>query len=112
MIRRPLLRRHDVETPLTVALATLGLVLSGTIGASPAYAAPDVVYDAIGPTVPSNVPSVSFAAESINEFGDLVTLAPGPRELTTVSVLMSTQACETGVARRASQHLARPLTIR
>ena len=51
---------------------------------------------AIGPTVPSNVPSVSFAAESINEFGDLVTLAPGPRELTTVSVLMSTQACETG----------------
>jgi hypothetical protein len=53
------------------------------------------VYDAIGPTVPSNVTSLYFAS-GINEFGDLVTLAPGARELTTVSVLMSTQACETG----------------
>ena len=101
--RRPMIRRPLRLTTtrrrarlLTVALATLGLALSGTIGSSPAYAAPDVVYDAIGPTVPSNVPSVSFAAESINEFGDLVTLAPGPRELTTVSVLMSSQACEAG----------------
>ena len=81
MIRRPLRLKTTRRRGrlLTVALATLGLVLSGTIGTSPAYAAPDVVYDAIGPTVPSNVPSVSFAAESINEFGDLVTLAPGPR---------------------------------
>ena len=42
--------------------AALGLVVSGTIGSSAAQAAPDVVYDAIGPTLPSNVPSLSFEA--------------------------------------------------
>jgi hypothetical protein len=78
------------------ALAAVGLVVSGTIGSSVAYAAPDVVYDALGPTVPSNVPSLHFAGQLINEFGDLVTLAPGPRELTTVSVEMSIWACESG----------------
>ncbi len=76
--------------------AAVGLVVSGTIGPSVAYAAPDVVYDALGPTVPSNVPSLGFEANQVNEFGDLVTLAPGPRELTRVSVEMSSWACESG----------------
>jgi len=77
-------------------MAALGLVMSVTSGFAAAQAAPDVVYDAIGPTLPSNVTSLNFSGQLINEFGDLVTLAPGPRELTTVSVVMSTQACESG----------------
>jgi hypothetical protein len=88
-------RRRALRLP--VALAAVGLVVSGTIGSAAAQAAPTIVYDAIGPTLPSNVsPSQCFACEQVSEFGDLVTLAPGSRELTTVSVALSSQACESG----------------
>jgi hypothetical protein len=81
------------------AVAALGLMASGAIGSSPVQAAPSVVFDAIGATVPSNFsPSQPFDAAQVNEFGDLVTLEPGgPRELTKVSVALSSQACQNGL---------------
>jgi Fibronectin type III domain len=89
--------RHRTARRLIVSAGALGLLVASTIAASPAQAAPDVVYDGIGSPLPSNVgPSFGFDATGFNEFGDLVTLAPGPRGLTTVSVALSSQACETG----------------
>ena len=92
--RRPLL------AGLIAAVAALGLLLSTTISFA-AAATPVAVYDAIGPTVPSNfTPSLGFDAQPVNELGDLVTLAPGPRELKTVSVALSSQACDNRVGHR------------
>ena len=60
-------------------------------------AAPDpvTVYDSIG-AVPGNVASVGFEATSTSEFGDRVQVGPGSRQLSSVTVLMSSWACETG----------------
>lgn len=79
----------------TGVAAAFGLVLS-TVAFAGAQAAPVVVYDGIGPGLPTNVISQPFEAEQVNEFGDLVALGPGPRNLTKVSVVLSTQACQSG----------------
>ncbi len=82
---------------LTGVAAVIGLLLS-TMAFAGAQAAPVVVFDAIGPSLPPNVQSQPFQGSglNVNEVGDLVTLAPGPRNLTKVSVVLSSQACETG----------------
>ena len=46
--------------------------------------------------MPVTALSLNFSGQLIAEFGDLVQLAPGPRELSNVSVVLSSQACETG----------------
>ncbi len=81
-----------------LALATslaIGLTMSTmtTAGAAPPSV---VVYDSIGATVPGNVPSQAFQATQTSEFGDRVVLAAGPRNLTSVTVLMSSWGCESG----------------
>ena len=83
---------------LGAALASGGLVAVDGLSAPIASAAPaaQVVYDSIGPTVPGNVPSQAFQAKSMDEFGDLVQLAPGPRRLQSVTVLMSSWGCGSG----------------
>ena len=80
---------------LGAALAIGGLVTVDGVSAPVASAAPvaKVVYDSIGPTVPGNVPSQAFQAKSMDEFGDLVQLAPGPRRLQSMTVLMSSWGC-------------------
>lgn len=55
-----------------------------------------VVYDNIPTTQPANVPSVGFEATSTSEFGGQVGLAGSDRKDPTVTVLMSSWACETG----------------
>ena len=91
-------RLRNARRPLLAgltAVAAVGLLLSTTIGSSAAQTGPVVVYDTIPATLPANFsPSLSFEADNVNEFGDLVTLAPGPRVLTKVSVPLSSQACQ------------------
>ena len=94
--RRPL-RTRVVRLGVALA-AACGLVVSGMVGVPAAQAAPDVVYNAFVPTLPGNVISQGFEVTQTDELGDLVALAPGPRELTTVSVVLSSWACETGTA--------------
>ena len=81
-----------------VALAAV-LVGAGVLvgSASAVQAAPDpgVVYDSIG-VPPGNVSSIGFEATSTKEFGDRVQVGPGAHELSSVTVLMSSWACETG----------------
>ncbi len=77
-------------------VAVFGLVLSTTVGFAGAQEPPVVVYDSIGPDLPPNVPSQPFEAQQVNELGDLITLAPGPRHVSKVSVVLSSLECESG----------------
>lgn len=72
---------------------TLRALLGAALAASTlvAQAAPVVVYDSLGPTVP-NLPSLGFQATSTSEVGDRVGFAAGPRNLSAVTVRMSNWA--------------------
>ena len=77
----------------TAVAAVGGLLATGS------SVAETVVYDAIGAisvALPSNVPSLGYQATSTSEFGDKVTLAAGPRTLSSVDLLLSSWACESG----------------
>jgi hypothetical protein len=80
---------------VVVALGVVGALAfgSGTLSALPPTT---VVYDAIGADPPPNVASIGFEATSADEFGDRVGLAAGPRNLASVTVLMSSWGCEDG----------------
>ena len=82
----------------SLALATslaIGITMSALTTAD---AAPPsvVVYDSIGSTSPGNVPSQPFQAQQTSEFGDRVVLKAGPRNLTSVTALMSSWSCQSG----------------
>lgn len=81
-----------------LALATSLAIGIGMNALTTAAAAPPavVVYDSIGSSVPGNVPSQPFQAQQTSEFGDRVVLAAGPRNLSSVTVLMSSWGCESG----------------
>lgn len=68
---------------LLVALAFLVL---------PALASASVVYNAVPDPLASNYPSQPFQAQQTNEFGDYIHLDGTDRQLTTVTVTMSTWA--------------------
>ena len=62
-----------------------------------ANAAPTVVYDSLGPTVP-NLPSLGYQATSTFEFGDRISFGAGGRGLDAVTVRMSTWALQSTYA--------------
>ena len=95
---RPLLARvtgaRSRAFCVALAIAAIGLVMSATIGSAAAQTGPVVVYNSIPASLPSNIsPSQNFGGDNTNQFGDLVTLAPGPRALTKVSVALVSGAC-------------------
>lgn len=74
-------------------VSTLALIVSS----SAAFAVtPSVVYNNIPNPYPSNVPSVGAEAYAFNEFGGQVQLAGTARHDPTVTVLMSSWACQSG----------------
>ena len=62
----------------------------------PSVNADPTVYDSIIDPNPGNVPSVSFEATGTVEFGNQVALAGSARVLNTVTVQMSSWACQSG----------------
>lgn len=77
------------EIPIARLLTGSALALAAALHAQ---AAPTVIYDSLGPTVP-NLPSLGYQATSTSEFGDRVAFdAGGPRQLETVTIRMSTWA--------------------
>ena len=74
------------------------LVAGGGIGLAtqPAAASGTVIYDSTENPLPSNVPSLGYQATQTNQFGDEVTFAGTDRLLTSVTVTMSSWACESG----------------
>ncbi|MBI2776634.1 MAG: right-handed parallel beta-helix repeat-containing protein [Chloroflexi bacterium] len=82
--------------PATATVALLAGLLPGATGIALAVTPSATVYDAIPAALPGNVVSLGFEATSTSEFGDLVRLAPGPRQADSVDVVMSSWGCETG----------------
>jgi hypothetical protein len=78
---------------MAVTVTSLGLALAVPLSAS---AAGNVVYNNIPDPQPANVPSVGFEATSTSEFGGQIGLSGSNRENPTVTVLMSSWACESG----------------
>lgn len=78
---------------LSLTLALTGLTL---MAASPAAAAPAVVYDSIPETQPASYPSLGYQAQSTWEFGDHVRLGAGNRALSEITIGMNSWACESG----------------
>lgn len=78
---------------LSIALAVSGL---SVLAASPAAAAPAVVYDSIPDTQPASYPSLGFQAQATHEFGDYVLLGGQNRVITDVTLSFTSWACETG----------------
>jgi hypothetical protein len=79
-------------------LATLvGLAAVLSI-AAPVMAATDddVIYDSIPEPVPGNLNSQPFQAQQVDQVGDHVAFAGESRDLESVTVVMSSWACETG----------------
>lgn len=64
------------------------------IAASPALS--QVIYDSTVSPLPGNLPSEGAEAYAFNQFGDGVTFAGTSRHLTTVTVTLSSWACQSG----------------
>jgi hypothetical protein len=77
-----------------VAAATAFVVLA----APSAYASSDgqTIYRSTQQPLPGNVVSLGFEATQASEFGDEITFAHGQRRLKTVTVTMSSWACQQG----------------
>lgn len=89
----------------TARIVAACLLIGGlSVVGSPAYAGPSASnggssapgYNAIPASVKGNVPSIGFQATQTTEFGDAVALSGANRTLSTVTVLFSSWACESG----------------
>ncbi len=87
----------------TVSVIAACLLLGG-LSASTAFAGPSTSsggsagpgYNAIPSKVTGNVPSIGFQATQTTEFGDAVGLSGSNRTLSSMTVLLSSWACEQG----------------
>ena len=75
-----------------LAAVTAALALA----APAAMAATTTIYRSIPQPLPGNLPSVGFEATSASEFGDQVTFAHHARRMASVTVTMSSFACQQG----------------
>lgn len=82
-------------TALVLALAALVLLVPSSARNANALAG-NIVYDSIPSPQPANIPSVGYEATSTSEFGGQIGLAGTARINPTVTVLMSSWACENG----------------
>jgi hypothetical protein len=74
-----------------ILLLTLALL---ALGATPALG--QVIYDSTVSPLPGNLPSEGAEAYAFNQFGDGVTFAGTSRKLKSVTVTLSSWACQTG----------------
>jgi hypothetical protein len=92
------------------AATALMAVAAGTAGA-------EVVYNNVPSPLPGNFASIGLAATSSSEFGGQVELAGTARKNPTVTVVMSSWACESGTAESncktsKNKHFSVPVTVR
>ncbi len=81
---------------ISVATAFSASALLVLASALPASAAPVAVYNSMPNPLASNYPSLGYEATQTAEFGDQVSLGGTNREVSSISILMSSWACETG----------------
>src|SRR6185295_20287309 len=78
----------------TIRMFPVALLLV-IVAAAPAFS--QAIYNNIPNPLPGNLSSWGFEATGTSEFGDRVTFAAAtPRNLTTVTVTMSSWGCQTG----------------
>src|SRR5579864_2823723 len=77
---------------LSVLAPFVAVSFPGTADASPTT----TIYNSIPSPLPDNMPSLGFQAGHTNEFGNEITFGGAARALDTVTVTLSSQACETG----------------
>jgi hypothetical protein len=82
---------------LTKLAALCGLAIAGLL-ASSTTASADVVYDNIPTPLPANLPSQPFQAQQTGQYGGQVQLAGTQRQDPTITVMMSSWACESDPA--------------
>ncbi len=94
VLRTALSRGHTrkLVTGAAVLVATLAIAVGPALAASP------TVFRNIANTLPGNVQSLGYEANSINELGDLVQLGAGDRASANlpVTVVMSSWGCQRG----------------
>ncbi len=93
MTRTPSAIKRALATIATVALAASGLVVGVAL---PASATESVAFSTLPDALAPNYPSLGYQATSTDEFGDYIQLGGTDRTLTTISVALSSWACETG----------------
>ncbi|MCC7127999.1 MAG: hypothetical protein IT192_04185 [Microbacteriaceae bacterium] len=93
MSNSPVTGKNRLITAATAFSASALLVLASAL---PASAAPVVIYDSMPNPLASNYPSLGYEATQTAEFGDQVSLGGTNREVSSISILMSSWACEVG----------------
>ncbi|HEV3309753.1 MAG TPA: hypothetical protein VG815_04470 [Chloroflexota bacterium] len=76
---------------LSVLVPLVGVPFRGT-----AQASSTVIYTSIPSPLPDNLPSLGFQSAHTSEFGNQVNFGGSDRVLDTVTVTLSSQACQTG----------------
>ncbi len=84
-----------------LAVAALAAVAAATASA-------EVVYDNVPSPLPGNFASIGLAATSTSEFGGEVELAGAAREKPTITIVMSSWACESGAWNEPNCVTAKP----
>lgn len=90
------IRRARAPRILAVTAVAVAVVAVQALTLTSASAAITRVYDSIPDTIAGNYPSLGYQATSTSELGDIVTLASSERIVTSVRVVLSSWACETG----------------
>ncbi len=93
----------------TARAAVLGLAVFA-IGATTASASPTVIYNNLPEKLPPNVVSQAFEATQTGQFGGQVEFAGASATRTSVTVVMSSFACQEGHWNEASCKTAEPRT--
>jgi LPXTG-site transpeptidase (sortase) family protein len=97
---------------VSIAVAFIALLVVGVFQpVQNANAGSVVVYNAIPATLPANMASVGYQATSTNEFGDYIHLAGTLRELSEVTVTMSTWALQSTYPTVTASTWSHPITL-
>ena len=90
------MKRVLLTSALALAACAVAVVPANAAPAAPAATSGTAVYSASPATLPANLPSLGAEASAFSEIGDQVTLTGSSRTLSTVSVTMSSWACQDG----------------
>jgi hypothetical protein len=85
-----------VASAMVLAFAGTAWAKARTSSAGGSGVSGGAVYNSIPGNMPGNVPSVGFEATQTTEFGDEIALGGTARTLNSMSVVLSSWACETG----------------
>lgn len=90
---RKILGRNATLSVVAIAIA---IVAVGALARTTTALTPTVVYDSTVSPLPGNMPSLGYQATQTSEFGDQVSFAGTNRNLSSVTVTLSSWGCQSG----------------